>query len=118
MSQPNIALTRLGSQQLDRTRLRQPAEVVAWMGAVQAQDYYGAKWSLALRLPGSTDAAVEKAINDQAILRTWAVRGTLHFVAPADVHWLLRLVAPKIIAGCARRYRELELLMKLRFLKI
>ena len=108
MSQ-TTALERLHSQQLDRTRLRQPAEVVAWLGAVQAQDYAGAKWSLGLRLPATSEAAVERAIEAKTIVRTWAVRGTLHFVAAADVHWLLALLAPRIIAGCARRYRELEL---------
>jgi hypothetical protein len=33
-----------------------PAAVVAWFGAVQAQDYAGAKWALALRAPALTDA--------------------------------------------------------------
>lgn len=77
--------------------------------AVQAQDYEGAKWSLALRLPKCTDAGVEQAITDRTIIRSWVLRGTLHFVSPADIHWLLSIVAPRIIAGNARRYQELEL---------
>ncbi|MEP7358848.1 MAG: crosslink repair DNA glycosylase YcaQ family protein, partial [Anaerolineales bacterium] len=109
MRSPNIARERLYSQQLEGTRLAEPAQVVAWLGAVQAQDYAGAKWSLGLRLPAATEADVEQAIESNAIVRTWAMRGTLHFVAAADARWLLGLLAPKIIAGCARRYRELEL---------
>jgi len=60
-------------------------------------------------LPGSTDADIEQAIDDKTFVRTWAMRGTLHFVTASDIHWLLALLAPRIIAGNARRYRELEL---------
>ena len=105
----NIAVHRLRSQQLEHTKLKLSGEVVAWLGAVQAQDYAGAKWSIGLRLPGSTDVDIEQAVDDRTIVRTWAMRGTLHFVAASDIHWLLALLAPRIIAGNARRYRELEL---------
>jgi len=105
----SISVHRLHSQQLERTRLEKPDEVVAWLGAVQAQDYAGAKWSIGLRLPESTDAGIEQAISDNAIFRAWAMRGALHFVAASDVRWLLALVAPRIIARNARRYSQLEL---------
>ncbi len=105
----NIAVDRLYSQQFEHSRLKRPGEVVAWLGAIQAQDYAGAKWSIGLRLPGSTDAEVEQAMEDRAIIRTWAMRGTLHFVAAADVRWMLGLLAPRIIANNARRYMQLGL---------
>ena len=60
---------------------------------MQAQDYLGAKWALGLRLPGTTDAKIEQAFNDGAILRTHVMRPTWHFVAPADIRWLLALTA-------------------------
>ena len=104
-----IALRRLAAQQLSSGRLELPVDVVKWLGAIQAQDYAGAKWSVGLRLPGSSDDAVEQAIADNVIVRTWAMRGTLHFVAAEDVHWLLALLAPRIIAKNRRRYRQLEL---------
>jgi hypothetical protein len=104
-----IARRRLASQQLSQTEFSSPSQVVAWLVAVQAQEYAGGKWSVGVRLPGSTDAAVERAIENREIVRTWALRGTLHLVAARDVRWLLELVAPRIIAGNARRYRELEL---------
>ena len=105
----NIAVHRLHSQQLEHTCLEKPGEVVRYLGAVQAQDYAGAKWSIGLRLPDGTDAGVEQEIADNVIVRTWAMRGTLHFVAAPDVRWLLALVAPRIIARNTRRYSELEL---------
>lgn len=85
----DIALVRLRNQQLEHPRFRNPGKVVGWLGAVQAQDYAGAKWSLGLRLPGSVDANIEQAIAARTIVRTWAPRGTLHFVAAPDLRWLL-----------------------------
>jgi len=104
-----IAEQRLFSQQVATTRLKQPGDVVSWMGAIQAQDYGGAKWSIGLRLRKTTEQEVEQAISDAKILRTWAMRGTLHFVEPKDIRWMLELLAPRIIANNARRYKELEL---------
>ncbi len=104
-----MALQRLVSQQLAHSRLSNPTEVVHWLGAVQAQDYLGAKWSLGLRIENAHDRDIEAALNSGTIYRTWAMRGTLHFVAASDIHWMLALVAPRIIAASARRYRELEL---------
>lgn len=109
MNSSIIAQQRLYQQQISHNSFTQPAEVVAWLGALQGQDYAGAKWSVGLRLPGSTDATIEDAINAKTIVRTWALRGTLHLVAATDLRWLLALLAPRLIAGNARRYRELHL---------
>jgi len=109
MAAADIVNQRLHNQQLEGGRFKQPGKVVAWLGAVQAQDYAGAKWALGMRLLDSTDASIEQAIADKTIVRTWAMRGTLHFVTPADIHWLLALLSSRIIAKNARRYRELEL---------
>ncbi|MDQ2799844.1 MAG: winged helix DNA-binding domain-containing protein [Armatimonadota bacterium] len=83
--------------------------MVSWLGAVQAQDYPGALWSLGLRLPGSTAAAIEQAVTEKTIVRTWSMRGTLHFVAAEDARWMLSLMTPRIIAGAALRSQRLEL---------
>ncbi len=109
MNLSEIAIYRLQNQQLEQSRFKKPGEVVEWLGAVQAQDYAGGKWSIGLRLPESTDTSIEQAIADKTIIRTWAMRGTLHFVAASDIHWLIDLLAPRVIASNARRYRELEL---------
>lgn len=92
----HIALQRLHSQQIAQTSLTTPAQVVQWLGAMQGQDYAGAKWSVGLRLPSATDADVEAAIERGAIVRSWFMRGTLHLVAAEDVHWLLKLIEPSV----------------------
>jgi hypothetical protein len=79
------------------------------MGAVQAQDYPGSLWAVGLRVRGAREADVEHAIASRAIVRTWPMRGTLHYVAADDVRWMLRLLAPRVMARAAGRHRELEL---------
>jgi hypothetical protein len=105
----NIPQLRLHNQQIARQRFKTPSEVVAWLGALQGQDYAGAKWSIGLRLPGSTEADIEQAIAEKTVLRTWVMRGTLHLVSAADIRWMVALVAPRLIADGVRRRRELEL---------
>ncbi len=100
---------RLANQLLSGGNVGSPSEVVERLGAVQAQDYAGGEWSIGLRLPGSTLADIESAVSRKEIVRTWAMRGTLHFLAAADINWMLELLAPRMIAGLARRYKELGL---------
>lgn len=109
MNTTDIARLRLYNQQIVSARLNKPEEVAAWLGGMQGQDYAGVKWSFSLRLPNATDADIEQAIAGRTIIRTWPMRGTLHFVAAADVRWLLDLLAPRNIAGSARRHKQLEL---------
>jgi len=82
---------------------------VHWLVAIQAQDYAGAKWAIGMRLPGSTDADIERAFNRGEILRTHVLRPTWHFVAPADIRWLLALTAPRVHAANGRVYKKLGL---------
>ena len=109
MTTVDIAHGRLINQGIVPGHLTTPSAVVAWLGAMQGQDYAGAKWAVGLRLPGSTDVTIEAAFHAKTIIRTWALRGTLHLVAATDLRWLLALLAPRLIAGNARRYRELQL---------
>ena len=89
----DITRQRLLNQHIAEPLLNKPEEVVAWLVAVQAQDYPGAKWGLGLRLQGVTDHDVEQAFARGAILRTHLMRPTWHFVSPDDIRWLLALTA-------------------------
>ena len=101
MTARDIVNNRLVNQQIAQSRCKTPGEVVARLGAMQAQDYQGALWSIGLRVPNATSADIEKAIAERTIIRTWPMRGTLHFVAAADIRWMLELLAPRIVAGRA-----------------
>lgn len=100
---------RLRNQKLSSPTFKQPADVVRWFGAVQAQDFHGAKWALALRMPNVSHAVVEEAFNRGAILRTHLLRPTWHFVTPEDIRWLLELTAPRVNVRCGPNYRKFEL---------
>ena len=99
---------RLRAQRLSSPMPADPAAVVGWFGAVQAQDYAGAKWALALRAPTLTDAALDRALADGTILRTHGPRPTWHFIAPADIRMVLTAVAPRVHAGSSAMYRQFE----------
>ena len=86
-----------------------PGKVVAWFGAMQAQDYLAALWALGQRTAGATETTIEAAITEGSVLRTHAFRGTWQYIAREDVHWILDLVGARVIRGMASRLRELEL---------
>lgn len=102
----DLALLRLSSTQLTRPHFKTAVELVRWLGAVQAQDYSGAKWSLAQRMLGATDAALDQAFADGEILRTHVMRPTWHFVPRDDIRWMLELTAPRVHALSAYMYRQ------------
>jgi winged helix DNA-binding protein len=104
-----IRRERLRRQQIASRQFERPADLVRWMGAVQAQDVLAGIWAIGLRVQGGTEAAVEAAIAGRKIVRTWPMRGTLHFVHAADARWMLGLLTPRVIARAAGRHRELEL---------
>jgi hypothetical protein len=109
MTSSQILKYRLQNQHLTQNKFKTPGELVGFLGAVQAQDYAGAKWAIGLRLPGSTEADIEQAIADRKIVRSWALRGTLHFIAPEDLRWMLELLAPRLISLYGGYFRRLEL---------
>lgn len=105
----DVARQRLHNERLVGAQCPQPEDVVNWLGAVQAQDYAGAKWAVGQRVAGALDADVERAYVSGAILRTHVMRPTWHFVTPADIRWLQELTAPRVRAGNAPYDRGFEL---------
>ncbi len=109
MKPTDIPAYRLYNQHLTHPTLHQPAEVVAYLGAVQAQDYGGAKWAVAQRTPGLTNAALDQALADGSIVRLHILRPTWHFVAPADLRWMMALSAPRVKQAMAFGHRQVGL---------
>lgn len=109
MTSLDIAHQRLHNQLITQRTFDKPADVVQWMGAVQAQDFAAAKWAIGLRMNNATDNDIEQAFTNGAILRTHVMRPTWHFVSPSDIRWLLALTAPRVSALLAYYDRQLEL---------
>jgi hypothetical protein len=91
-----VIASRLARQRLLGALHRSPAEAVASLGAVQSQDYPGAKWAVGQRVARATDASIEDAFNRGDIVRVHALRPTWHFVAPADLRWIQALTGPRV----------------------
>ena len=98
MNSQQITQLRLQQQQLLPAHATRPADLLRWMGCIQAQDYAGAKWAIGNRVKDSTDAGIERDFNAGLLLRTHVLRPTWHFVAPEDIGWMLQLTGPKIKA--------------------
>lgn len=103
-----VGRLRWHSQRLaDGTGFDDPADVVRWMGAIQAQDYGQSLWAIASRLRVPSIAAVEAAVEAGTILRTWPMRGTIHWVPAADADWMVALSQPRMLATQRARQRQL-----------
>lgn len=103
----DVATRRMRAQRLTGVPFAAAQEAVEWMGAVQSQDYAGAKWALGLRTRGLTDADLDRLFDAGAILRTHVMRPTWHFVLPGDVRWLLELTGPRVRTTMAASDRQL-----------
>ena len=94
-----IADIRLQSQQLINPVFDSPKELVAYMGAIQAQEYTMARWAVGVRLKSGSLTAVNEALQKGEILRTHVMRPTWHFIAAEDIRWMLKLSGKRIIAA-------------------
>lgn len=109
MTRLDVARRRLAGQFLTTAGPANPAELVRVLGAVQAQDYAGAKWVLGQRMRISSERVIERELAEGRILRTHVLRPTWHLVGPADIRWMLALTAPRVEAAIAYHARANEL---------
>ncbi|MGH3982461.1 MAG: winged helix DNA-binding domain-containing protein [Pseudonocardiaceae bacterium] len=109
MTPHDIALLRLAAQRIAGTGFATATDAVGWLTAVQAQDYPGAVTSIALRTESRTRQDVEAALNAGEVVRSWPMRGTLHFVLAEDLPWMLDLTTKRLLTGAASRRAALGL---------
>lgn len=109
MDKSEIKNYRLLNQHLIDTNFTKPEEVVSHLGAIQAQEYPGGLWSIGLRYNNSSVSDVEKAIAERKFVRTWPMRGTLHFVPTEDIRWMLKLLTPKVESRMGSNFKKAQL---------
>jgi hypothetical protein len=78
--------------------------VVEWFGAMQAQDVASGLWSLGARLPAYTRSQILDQLERRSVLRTWPMRGTIHFIPSRDAHWMLELTARRPFQAAEKRW--------------
>ena len=81
-------------------------DVARELGALQAQDYASGAWSLGVR-SGLTLEQVEQAVVDREVVRTWPMRGTIHWVPAEDARWMCELLAAPRSTTLATRFAQL-----------
>ena len=90
----NPIAIRLLSQQLICQQFTSPAELVAHMGAMQAQDYRMVRWAVEMRIKKPSIQEFRESFNAGEIIRLHLLRGTWQLVAVEDFWWMLDLCAP------------------------
>jgi hypothetical protein len=89
--------------------LASPLAVAERLLAVQAQDFTAACWALGARTADARLSDVIAALDRGEIVRSWPMRGTLHFVPARELGWMLQVTTPRMIAGLTSRHGQLEL---------
>ena len=101
---------RLRAQRLSGARPADPAEAVRSIVGVQAQDRNAAFLAVRARASGVSAETVEHALGgDHTLVRTWAMRGTLHLLDAADLPLALAVFAPLHLKRGERRLTQLGL---------
>ncbi|MGN7798957.1 winged helix DNA-binding domain-containing protein [Leifsonia sp. 22587] len=97
------------AQAIDGPREQDPAAVARRLLALQGQDFAAGCWALAVRTDRATRDDVLAELDAGRIIRSWPMRGTLHFVPPDDLRWMLSVTTDRMVAGLARRHEQLSL---------
>ncbi|MGC7098885.1 winged helix DNA-binding domain-containing protein [Amycolatopsis lurida] len=105
----DVPLARAHAQLLAGPRAGGVAEVVRQVVALQAQDIRANRLGVRARSAGLTASDVDAACASGAVVRTWAMRGTLHMLAAEDVAWIVGLLGPRFAAAGRGRRRQLGL---------
>ncbi len=109
MDRTEVLLARLATQRLSGPPAANPTRAVSELLCVQSQDAPIARAMIAQRCEPGTEAGVLAAIAAGEIVRTHVLRPTWHYVAAADLRWLLQLTSPKVESGMGSRHRQLGL---------
>jgi Winged helix DNA-binding domain len=104
-----ISHARLVSQKVTESDINGAKELVSYMGAIQAQDYAMSKWAVGVRLREPMLRHIDDSLLKGEIIRIHVLRPTWHLVSAEDVHWMIKLTAPKIRSSMTARNKQLEL---------
>jgi hypothetical protein len=105
----DISALRLQSQRLSCLSNESPSSLISWLGGIQAQDFAGSMWALGIRSTDNNEKNIEQAFARKELIRTWAMRGTLHLVSAGDIRWLLTLLGARLLKGSLPRNLQLGL---------
>jgi hypothetical protein len=104
-----LPLLRAAAQLLHRPAGNDdPADIARAIGGAQAQDERAGRLAFRARSARLTAADVDRARNEErSLVRTWAMRKTMHLLPSEDVGWLVPLFEPIMISESRRRLAQL-----------
>ena len=105
----DLGLLRLIAQRVAGPGWATPTDAVRWMTATQAQDFASAVLAVALRTKSRSLGEVHDALDGGSVIRSWPMRGTLHFIAAEDLSWMLELTAERSLATTTKYRTQLGL---------
>lgn len=105
----DVGVRRLLRQRLWGGQADSAGTVARYLGAVQAQEFTYARWSLGQRIEASTASRVDADFAEGLFLRTHVLRPTWHFVHRSDADWLLRLTGNRVKRSMQQLTRQLGL---------
>jgi Winged helix DNA-binding domain len=97
---PQVLAWRMRRQLLDPVGEVEVGDVVRRLGGVQAQVPAAAELAVRVRRQGAPPDGVSQALEKRRLMRTWAMRGTLHLLTPDEAGAYLSL------AGAARGWER------------
>ncbi|PPK69491.1 winged helix DNA-binding domain-containing protein [Actinokineospora auranticolor] len=100
-------VARTVAQGLAGPRATDVVSAVRRVVGIQAQDIRAARLAVRVRTEGLVRSDVDDACAAGSVVRTWAMRGTLHMLAAADAGWVVSLLGPRFAHGY--RGRRLQL---------
>jgi hypothetical protein len=95
---------RARAQLLSGERPGDVAAAVSRVVGVQAQAAAPARLAVRARTGGLLATSVDAAVSARTVVRTWAMRGTLHLVPAQDLAWMTEVFGP-VFARAGRRRR-------------
>jgi hypothetical protein len=100
-----LRAARAAAQLLAGAAPEEPVAAVARVVGVQAQAAGPTRLAVRPRTSGVTAGRVDRVVAAGGLVRTWAMRGTLHLLAAGDVRWVVGLLGP-VFAKAGRRRRD------------
>lgn len=99
---------RMLNQQLLSPLYERPEDIVAWQGAMQAQDYNYFRWAIGIRQRIPQLVRFQEAFAKAELLRLHLLRCTVQVVSHTDIGWLLSLCKERNLRTLQSWYKSLN----------
>ena len=108
MNKQKAIQIRMLNQQLLSPLHQKPQDIVAWQGAMQAQDYNYFRWAIGIRQRTPQLVGLQEAFAKAELLRLHLLRCTVQVVSQTDIGWLLPLCKERNLRTLQSWYKSIN----------